>query len=185
MARKLNRLLVIDIESTCWPGDPPPGEESEIIEIGICVVNIATLTREAPQTILVRPQRSSVSSFCSELTTLTQTHVEQGVTLAEACRILRETYHAKNRLWASYGDYDRLQFERNCAAAGIPYPFGSGHLNVKTLFAITYGLRREVGMSKALQLLGLPLEGTHHRGKDDAWNIAGILCDILGRCRTS
>ena len=108
MARKLNRLLVIDIESTCWPGDPPPGEESEIIEIGICVVNIATLTREAPQSILVRPQRSSVSSFCSELTTLTQADVEQGVTLAEACRVLRETYHAKNRLWASYGDYDRL-----------------------------------------------------------------------------
>ena len=58
-------------------------------------------------------------------------------------------------------------------------------INVKTLFAITRSLRREVGMSKALQILGMPLEGTHHRGGDDAWNIAGILCDILGRCRTS
>ena len=32
---------------------------------------------------------------------------------------------------------------------------------------------KEVGM--ALDKLGLPLEGTHHRGVDDAWNIAKIL----------
>ena len=146
---------------------------------------MATLTRDAPQTILVKPERSTVSPFCTALTTLTQEEVEQGVSLAEACRILQETYRSKRRLWASYGDYDRLQFERNCAAAGAPHPFGPGHLNVKTLFAITRSLRREVGMSKALQILGMPLEGTHHRGGDDAWNIAGILCDILGRCRTS
>ena len=29
-------------------------------------------------------------------------------------------------------------------------------------------------MSEALKRMGLPLEGTHHRGGDDAWNIAAI-----------
>jgi len=28
-------------------------------------------------------------------------------------------------------------------------------------------------------MLGLPLEGTHHRGGDDAWNIAAILSALL------
>jgi inhibitor of KinA sporulation pathway (predicted exonuclease) len=36
-------------------------------------------------------------------------------------------------------------------------------------------------MAQALEMLGLPLEGTHHRGDDDAWNIAGILANLLAK----
>jgi inhibitor of KinA sporulation pathway (predicted exonuclease) len=38
-------------------------------------------------------------------------------------------------------------------------------------------------MDAAPDHLGLPLEGTHHRGVDDAWNIAGILSPLLLRSR--
>ncbi|MCP4395816.1 MAG: DNA polymerase III, partial [bacterium] len=62
-------------------------------------------------------------------------------------------------------------------------PFGRSHLNVKTLFAVTRGLKREVGLDTACGMLGRPLEGTHHRGHDDAWNIAGILCALLQQMR--
>lgn len=34
MARKLDRILVVDVEATCWEGDPPPGQISAIIEKG-------------------------------------------------------------------------------------------------------------------------------------------------------
>ena len=43
MARKLDRILVVDVEATCWEGDPPPGQTSEIIEIGLCVLDVPTL----------------------------------------------------------------------------------------------------------------------------------------------
>ena len=43
MARKLDQILVVDVEATCWEGDPPPGQISEIIEIGLCVLDVATL----------------------------------------------------------------------------------------------------------------------------------------------
>ena len=109
--------------------------------------------------------------------------MDAGIPLAEACRVLTEEYQSGQRLFASFGDYDRQQFERNCAAFGIPYPFGPTHLNVKNLAAVAYGWSREVGMSEALQRAGLPLEGTHHRGGDDAWNIAGLLCQLLRRIR--
>jgi hypothetical protein len=26
MARKLDYILVIDVEATCWQGEPPPGQ---------------------------------------------------------------------------------------------------------------------------------------------------------------
>ncbi|MEK6238124.1 MAG: exonuclease domain-containing protein, partial [Planctomycetales bacterium] len=105
-------------------------------------------------------------------------------TLAEACRVLKSEYDGKNRLWASYGDYDRNQIERNCKDLGVGYPFGKTHLNVKNLFAAAMGLPREIGMDGALQRLNIPLEGTHHRGHDDAWNIALILATVLKASRS-
>lgn len=183
MARRLDQVLVVDVESTCWEGNPPAGQESEIIEIGLCTLDVASLQRLEKRSILVRPERSSVSPYCTALTSLTQADVEAGVSLHEACRILKQEYHARERLWASYGDYDRRQFERNCRARGIAYPFGPSHLNVKNLFAVMQALSHEVGMARALEMLGLPLEGTHHHAGDDAWNIARVLGELLRRGR--
>lgn len=179
MAKRLDAILVIDVEATCWEGDPPPEQSSEIIEIGLCVLDVATLERKEQRSILVLPEQSTLSPYCTALTTLTQAQVEQGISLRTACEILMREYKSGQRLWASFGDYDRGQFEAECQRKTIPYPFGRGHLNVKTLFAISHALPREVGMAQALARLGLPLEGTHHRGGDDAWNIAAILAALL------
>lgn len=183
MAKKLDYLIVVDIESTCWEKIIPTQEESEIIEIGICAVDIASGERLEKASLLVKPEKSKVSDFCTRLTTLTQAQVEQGITFQEACLILKQKYLAKERIWASYGNYDRRQFERQCQSRNISYPFGSRHINVKTLLAIIYALPDEIGMAQALDLLKLPLEGTHHRGGDDAWNIARILSELLLKTR--
>ncbi len=179
MAKLLDQILVVDIESTCWEGDIPPTEESEIIEIGICVLDLPSQKRIEKRSILVRPEYSKVSPFCTKLTTLTQEQVDSGVTFREACRILRKEYNSKKRTWASYGDYDRRKFERQCIDRKMGYPFGPTHINVKNLFALKYGFQREPGMAQALQEASLPLEGVHHRGGDDAWNIACLLQKIL------
>ena len=181
MARKLDCVVTIDVEATCWQGEPPPGQQSEIIEIGLCTLEVASGRRLARESILVRPQRSTVSAFCTDLTTLTQEQVDGGISFAEACARLSREFATRERVWASYGDYDRRQFERQCQAESIPYPFGPGHLNVKSLFALMHALPREVGMDEALRHLGAPLEGTHHRAGDDAWNIALILAALFGR----
>ncbi|MGK4004368.1 3'-5' exonuclease [Sorangium sp. So ce1036] len=179
MAKRLDLILVVDVESTCWEGDPPRDQENEIIEIGVCTLEVASGRRRDRRSILVRPERSVVSPFCTSLTTLTQEQVDAGVSFKEACAVLRGELKAQDRLWASYGDYDRRMFERQCEARGVPFPFGPSHLNVKSLFAVTYALSREIGMAEALERVGLPLVGTHHRGDDDAYNIAGLLAHLL------
>jgi inhibitor of KinA sporulation pathway (predicted exonuclease) len=42
---------------------------------------------------------------------------------------------------------------------------------------------REVGMAAALARLGIELEGKHHRGGDDARNIARLLAKVLKAIR--
>ena len=84
--RRFDILLIIDIEATCWQGGAVPAdEESEIIEIGICTLDIVAGQRLAQRSILVRPEHSSVSAFCTQLTTLTQEQVEPGVSFTQAC----------------------------------------------------------------------------------------------------
>lgn len=178
-------LNVIDVEATCWDGQPPPGSVNEIIEIGLTVVDVAARRRVSRHRILVRPSRSRVSPFCTELTGLTQAEVDQGVSYAEACRILVDDHAAADRPWASWGDYDRNQFARQSRADRVAYPFGHPvertHTNAKAVFTTAYGLRRKPGMSQALRIAGLPLEGRHHSGEDDAWNIAALVLDLAAR----
>ena len=183
MARSLDIILVVDLESTCWEGEPPAGEASDIIEIGLCPLEVETGKRLERRSILLRPTRSKVSAFCTELTTLRPQDVADGVSLADACGLLKREYQSKRRLWASWGDYDRRKLERDCQELGVGYPFGPSHLNVKTLFSLMTGLDGEVGMARALEMLGEEMDGTHHRGHDDAWNIAGILAEMLRQGR--
>lgn len=176
--RQINQVIVVDIESTCWEGQPPAGQENEIIEVGICVLEVSSGKRLSKEGVIVK-SKSEVSPFCTKLTTLTQADVDKGIPLAEACKILTEKYDSKNRPWASYGDYDRRQFERECRAKGIGYPFGYTHINVKNWFALRHKLSREVGMMEALKIFQVSPEGTHHRGCDDAWNIGLILSKLI------
>ena len=174
----LDRIIVVDLETTC-EDQTGEGLPREVIEVGVCSLDLRAGDIMERESILVRPAFSKVSAFCTKLTTLTQEQVEAGISFAEACALLEERYKTKRRVWASYGDFDRNQFKRECRSKGIPYPFGPRHINVKTLFALRHRLTQEVGMDEALRRLGLELIGIHHRGMDDAHNVARILYTLI------
>ena len=176
-----DRILVIDIEATCWDVSPPPsGQTNEIIEIGLCVYDVERDRIVGKRSLLVSPVTSIISPFCTELTTLTpQLLDEQGMDLAEACRILIEEYEARKILWTSWGGFDKKTFRKQCRRLGIGYPFGNKHMDLKSTFAEYSGLR--CGMMRALESANLGLIGTLHRGHDDAWNAARILQDLVHR----
>ena len=175
----MSLINVVDVEATCWDGEPPSGQVSEIIEIGLTVVDLAENTRLGKHRILVRPERSRVSEFCTRLTSLTQEEVDAGVPFREACRLLVTEHESNRRPWASWGDYDRKQFLRQCT--DVEYPFSGDHTNAKLRFTEAHGLRKRPGMAQALEIAGLPLEGRHHRGDDDSWNIAALVLHLRSR----
>jgi inhibitor of KinA sporulation pathway (predicted exonuclease) len=179
MDKQLDTIIVIDVESTCWEGDPPPGQRSEIIEIGLCLLEVTTGERTDFRSILVKPRFSTISPYCHKLTSLTKEMVAEGMDFEDACALLVEKFDTKRRTWASYGDYDRLQFMKQSEALDIPYPFGRSHINVKNLLALQHALSKEVNLDQAMTLLGLRFEGRLHRGVDDAWNIAAVLSRVL------
>lgn len=171
-----DKIIIIDLEATCWQGTVPQGQQNEIIEIGLAVLDTETGVISKNKGILIKPQRSAVSSFCTELTTITQDLLDKnGVSFEDAVNQLIDEYNPDLYTWASYGQYDLNMLTKQCKLFGVPYPMGAEHINVKELFKEKFGLVKPTGMNGALHLLTIPLEGTHHRGVDDAKNIAKIL----------
>lgn len=175
------RLVVVDLEATCWESDEHPAlaanqsNETEIIEIG--AVNEAGETFR----VVIRPRRHPVlSAFCTELTGLTQAEVEAGVPFPEAVAAFRAWAGADEGLVvASWGAYDQRLLLRDSLRHGLPKPRWT-HRNIKRLFAAR--AKREgaprggwMGLSAALAWAGLEFEGTPHRAVDDAVNAGRVL----------
>lgn len=180
MDAKRDKIVVIDLEATCWKKKPPPGQVSEIIEIGACFLELDSLQPERKQSIMVSPARSEVSYFCTKLTTITPELAASGMDFAAACATLQAQFDTRSYLWASWGGYDRRMFASQSELFGVAYPFSDYHLNIKALFADLRNDGTKVGLMRALKMTALEPVGTHHRGADDAWNAARVLGYLLG-----
>ena len=177
----MKNLLILDLEATCHArGEEPPGFVSEIIEIGAVLLDTATRAVTREYQAFVRPERfPAISAYCTAVTTFRQPDIDGGLPLTAALRDLAARYDPACAVFASWGFYDQRQIERECAAKGIPYPFAPTHISLKHNHAKFYRLPRPLGMDAALRFHGLPLLGTHHRGRDDARNIAAIATRML------
>ena len=172
-------LIVVDLEATCWD-TPRPGSQMEIIEIGAVRLD-AALTIVDEFDSFVRPViEPKLSQFCTALTTIKQADVGGADMFPAVFARFLEWIGAGPYRLCSWGFFDVGQFRLDCTRFGLVFPeqFESDHLNIKQVFADWKGVRR-CGMTAALDLLGLPLAGTHHRGIDDARNIARIVQGTL------
>lgn len=178
--KKRDIALIIDLEATCWRGAPPEGMYNEIIEFGISGVDYKTKEIVLKDTILVKPKYSEISPFCTELTTITQEMLDrEGVSFEEACKILETKFKSRDRIWLSWGEYDKNQIQKDCDLHGVRNPMGRIHFNMKPLFSFAYGITKDIGVSSALDHLNMDFDGTAHRGIDDAYNIARILKKVF------
>jgi len=168
-------LIVVDLEATCWDTSRPRNQ-MEIIEIGAVRLD-ASLTIVDEFDSFVRPViEPKLGQFCTALTTIQQADVDVADMFpAVFTRFLEWIGTGPYRL-CSWGFFDVGQFRLDCTRFGLVFPeqFESDHLNIKQVFADWKAVRR-CAMTAALDLLGLPLAGTHHRGIDDARNIARIV----------
>jgi inhibitor of KinA sporulation pathway (predicted exonuclease) len=169
--------LIIDVEATCCDAGAVPRHEMEIIEIGALIQSSRTFEIESEFQTFVRPVRHpELTEFCKSLTGITQREVTGGPRFAEALEKMKLWISSfPDSLFCSWGDYDRNQFQQDCDFHRITYPFPAAHLNLKARFSSALGLRKQFGIGEALRHLGMEFVGSHHRGLDDARNIARIV----------
>lgn len=171
--------IIFDLEATCWEKGTTP-DRMEIIEIGATRLQPDTYEIENAFSTFVRPVKEpELSDFCKKLTSIQQADVDSAPVFPEAMEMFFAWIDVCEVTFCSWGYYDIKQIQMDYHRHGIPEPAAfRNHINLKKLFSELYD-RKPCGMRKALNILGLELEGTHHRGIDDARNISKIAKVIL------
>ena len=177
---KFDEVVVIDLEATCWATPEEAAlNTSEIIEIGVCILDALTGEIRKPQGLIVKPKFSSVSEFCTELTSLTPEMVNQGMSFADAINVLKSDYGVNRKIIAAHGNYDKTMLAKECERKGVKSPFGPTYLNISAIATLKLKANKRLSLNRACEKLGLQFEGRAHRGVDDAVMAAKVLWEII------
>ncbi|XOV87623.1 MAG: exonuclease domain-containing protein [Pseudomonadota bacterium] len=173
----IEHYLIVDLEATCCNQESIPRREMETIEIGAVMVRADTLNTVDEFCTFIKPVRHPIlTNFCTELTSIEQTDVDAALKFPAAVDAFKRwMYQYPNFLFCSWGDYDKHQLRQDCGYHRLPFPIGAPHVNIKVRFSERQNLRKKLGMTEALRHCSIPLEGKHHRGIDDARNMARLL----------
>lgn len=173
-------ILIIDLEATCADDGSISAECMEIIEVGAVWATLDGEVVDQFQSFVRPSERPHLTVFCRSLTSIEQANIDAAPSWPTvAIRLAEFAQRQSGQCWGSWGSYDRKQIERECSRHGIADPLGAlPHKNLKAIFAKRRKIK-QVGMTTALQIVGLRLDGTHHRALDDSLNIAKLLPQLF------
>lgn len=165
--------IILDLEATCW--QDKGNLQSEIIEIGAVKVN-GNFEIESEFSYFIKPKiNPKLSDFCIELTTINQQNIDAANNFSNVIEKFKNWIDISNPyLLCSWGLYDKNQLISDCELHNLDFDWVMRHISLKHQYPNFKGLKRMVGMNGALTIENLHLDGTHHRGIDDARNITKI-----------
>jgi 3'-5' exoribonuclease 1 len=176
---KATRFIIVDLEATCDESGFDRAK-MEIIEIGAVEMLAADAKPSREFARFIRPVATqALSAFCTDLTSITQADVDSADGFSVVFREFLDWIGGDAFIFCSWGQYDLNQIRQDCLRHDFPFPTVlENHINIKKLYAEVQNTR-PMGMSGALHHAGLPLTGRHHRGIDDARNIAALARLVL------
>jgi inhibitor of KinA sporulation pathway (predicted exonuclease) len=177
--------IIVDLECTCTDSNEFPRNQMEIIEIAAASIESDSLKMIEEYNEFVKPVRNPVlTCFCKELTSISQEELENAEDFKKVLSRFKNWIRKhKNPIFCSWGDFDKNQIKQDCIYHKQPYPFGNDHINLKKEFSKVQGIKKRIGIARAIKLCGLKFEGKHHRGIDDVRNIISLLPYIFGENR--
>lgn len=173
-------LMVIDVEATCWETiEEQKSQPNEVIEIGYSFINEGIVSQG--KSIIIKPEFSSLSQFCTKLTGITQEILDSGVNYKIGYKNLSKLITSP---WASWGYYDYSILNGMCSLYKISNFIPSSHINIRKMFAeiVMKSDNPKTAPSNpkdAMSIIKMKWEGANHRGDSDAYNIARIYVELL------
>jgi len=179
--------LVIDFEANCSADQV---RDHEIIEFPAVLIEAYSGKVLAEFRSFVKMlTHKNVSEFIKNLTHITESDVDSGLTWIECLLSFENWCHTQGISWqnctvVTCGDWDlktmlhnQLLISQSKLTEFLNDLFGCWN-NVKIAYRNCMHKERQIGMDGMLLELGIPLVGHHHSGIDDSRNIAKI-CHML------
>lgn len=177
-----DRVLFADVEMTMGDG-VPPGQEPEIIEIGVAELDLESLLVTRSQSYLVINEYTEITSDCTNLTGITARDIRsRGRPLAAVGPRIAKDFGSRSKQWFSWGP-DRRAIDRDHLRKGVPATFSAAFVDMGLEFKHSLGQSRGIGLTKAMQLYGLERMGRIHSGEQDAIDTALLWAEMSRRRR--
>jgi len=189
-------IICIDFEATCDELSEGHGalevtrDTQEIIEFPWVVLNARTMEITDSVQLYVKPERTPVTEFCTQLTGITAETLEaDGVSFAEAVATFAR--YADERLEegssfviCAHGSWDVAQLRCEAFRKGVPLrDWMHRFVDLRQVFRFWAAAKGWAASGTSLQsmcdALGIPLSGKLHSGIDDATTIANCLARVV------
>lgn len=170
-------IVVIDVEATCWKKGVF-SKRKETIELGAVRFLRGRASAEWPefQTFVKPLKLPRLSSFCRELTGITQEDVDAAPLFPAALyRFLEWAQPLEHTVLASWSHYDIWQLELDLQLHELP-KLPLTHLDIKKLATRVLG---GMSISDTAHALGVDFGEGRHRALTDARKTAEILDKLL------
>ncbi len=169
-------FIIYDLEATCWK-HPRASFIQEIIEIGAVKINQYAEVVDTFCEFIKPVHHPTLSPFCKELTSIQQEDVENAREFAEVAETFAEWIGYSDRqeyLLCSWGYFDRKALRHDCELNNIDADWTDKHISLKHQYRDIKALRKPMGLKRAVEKEGFTWDGLHHRGIDDAKNLAKL-----------
>jgi inhibitor of KinA sporulation pathway (predicted exonuclease) len=168
-----SRVLYLDLELNT-------GEvkaDHKIVQIGIVEVDTINLTMTRKVEYYVKPYGDfKIHFWCTKLTGIHDSTIRKQGRLWHEVHGTLNQLGIKNKMTFVWGD-DGKCLNRVYNEANLINPFNI--TNLAWMFKNICKTKQNIGVSKALELLGLQFEGEPHRALNDAVNTARIHIELL------
>lgn len=167
-------FIIYDLEATCWENQQ--GQISETIEIGAIKINEYAEIEDTFSQFVKPIVHPFLSPFCINLTSITQVDVNRADKFYAVIQDFQDwiDIFEEEYLLCSWGNYDKTQLVKDCQLHDMEWEWLDAHINLKAQYQDIRKLSKPCGLKKAVTREGFEFEGTHHRGIDDAYNLAKI-----------
>ena len=172
--------IIFDLEATCWEGRPP-SKVQEIIEIGALMLNPYGEVERIFNRFIRPILNPNLSVFCKELTSIQQENVNRADTFPKVIEEFQDwgEMFDEDYVLCSWGAFDKKMFIQDCQLHRMEYDWAEPHINLKNQYREIKRLPKARGLKTAVRKEGFEFTGIHHRGIDDAENLAKIFTKYL------
>jgi inhibitor of KinA sporulation pathway (predicted exonuclease) len=153
---------------------------AEIIEIGAVRVQESEGQLKITDSFqtFVKPLRdASFNQHTTAFTGITYQDIQNAPALGAAIEAFRSWIGAGSYYMCAWGPDDKYQLVKSCNEHKIPLDWIRNHNDIQKQFSKKRsgeGTYRQIGLKKALEMLEIGFEGSHHRAVDDAANTAKV-----------
>lgn len=179
---KIDKFLIVDCEATCWEDQYLTKRDGELIQIAVVPIDLRKMEvrKDLSYVSYVKPLRTEVNNYCANLTGIKPEDVINADTIPIVFDKISKLY-TKDSIWGSWGKFDERLLEKSSEIYGVDFPLPDNYYNLKNMFSLLNGMRKEMGLKKALLEENLSAVGFEHDAYWDALNTAKLTLKMLKR----